>query len=154
MSMTNKGKRDLLQHEFIRTESLPTNYYVALVTDSGSPGDDTNLMSDLTEVPNGNGYTSGGIQLTPGATDFDTITEDDENDRGEIKIKDLTFLATGGAIPISGDPVHYAVLTDDNVTPASRKILDTWDLGTDIIIAENNSLVLQDLTIRLKKPAV
>jgi hypothetical protein len=147
---TNRGKLRLLEHEFRRT-TLPTNYYLALVISSGSPGADTNLLGDCTEILAGNGYDLGGIQLTPGETDFDTVFEDDDEDRAYIQIRDITILATGGAIPIAGPAAYAVVLTDDNVVLADREIVHYWSLGAETTILENNSLTLRDLTIRARE---
>jgi len=143
---TNKGKAQVLGAA-LRAVALPTNYYVALVTSAVSPTADTNLMSDLTEIAAGNGYTSGGYSLTPGATDFDSLLENDGNDRGEIQIKDVVWNASGGSIPSSGT-ARWAVLTDDDGTVADREIYYFWDLVTDRQASDGNPFTLQDLEIR------
>lgn len=144
---TNKGKYRALGIQF-RADTIPTNYYVALVTSAVAPGPDTNTFSELTEIAAGNGYTSGGIQLTPGATDFDTWTEDDANDRALVQLKDLTWTASGGPIPSSGSGARYAILTDDNVTIANREVLAYWDLSSDRSVADGQPLTLQDCELR------
>ena len=145
---TNKGKMSILDAYF-RNNGAPTNFYVALVTSASAPGADTNLMSDLTEIAAGNGYTSGGYSLTKNSTDFDTLTEDDANDRGEIQIKDVVWTASGGSIPDSGGGARYAVLTDDDGTVADREIYCYWDLSSDRSVTDGQSLTLQNLTIRI-----
>lgn len=145
--VTNKGKAHLVHATFRRT-SLPTNYYVALVTSATAPTVDTNTLSQLTEVSTGNGYTSGGISLTPGATDFDTLTEDDTNDEGFVQIKDVVWTASGGTLPAS-DSARYAVLTDDNGTVGSREVYAWWDLSSDHQVSSGQTFTLQDLEINL-----
>src|SRR3990170_5461957 len=98
---TNRGKFRLLDHEFRRT-TLPTNYFLALVISSGSPGPDTNVLGDLTEIAAGNGYSAGGVSLDPNATDFDVITEDDDEDRGGSEMKGSRILGGGGPSAGSG----------------------------------------------------
>ena len=149
---TNRGKKRILEHEYRRT-TLPTNYYIALVTSAAAPGPDTNLMSELTEIAAGNGYTSGGYQLTPNATDFDTLTEDDTGDIAEILIKDVEWVATGGPLPASGNGARYAVLLDDNGTIGSREVYHYWSLVSDRSVAEDSPLRLINLTIRATEPA-
>ena len=70
---TNKGKAHVLGVTF-RGVSPPTNYYVALLTSASAPGVDTNTLSQLTEIAAGNGYTSGGYQLSRNSPDFDALT--------------------------------------------------------------------------------
>lgn len=143
---TNKGKALLLGIAF-RDVAVPTNYYIGLVTDAATPGADTNTLSQLTEIADGNGYTTGGYSLTPGVTDFDTLTEDDSGDKGLVQIKDVVWTASGGSIPGSGDGARYAVLLDDNATVESREVYAWWDLDTARTISTGQSLTLQDLEL-------
>jgi hypothetical protein len=147
---TNKFKYELLD-QVLRRSTMPTNYYVALVTSAVAPSADTNTLSQLTEIAAGNGYTTGGYQLTPNSTDFDVSTEDDTNDRGYIQLKDITWTASGGSVPASGSGARYAVLTDDNVTVGSRKVLLYWDLGADRSVSNGQSLTLQNCEARLNE---
>jgi hypothetical protein len=145
---TNKGKMSILDAYF-RNNGAPTNFYILLATSATAPTQDTNLVSDLTEITAGNGYTTGGYSLTPGATDFDVLNEDDTNDRGDIQVKDVVWTASGGAIPSAGGGARYAVITDDNGTVANREIYAYWDLSSDRSVSDGQTLTLQDLELRL-----
>jgi len=147
---TNKGKAEALALMF-RTATRATNYYIVLYTSATAPTADTNLNSDHTMIAAGNGYTAGGYQLTPGDTDFDTLTEDDTNDRGLVQIKDVTWSASGGSIPDTGDGARYAALTDDNGTVADREVYQYWDLTSDRSVSDGQDLTLQDLEIRINE---
>ena len=129
----------------------PTNYYVALVTSAAAPGADTNTLSQLTEIAAGNGYTSGGYQLSRNSTDFDSLTENDTDDRGELQIKDVTWTASGGSLPGSGNGARYAVLTDDNGTVGSREVYMYWDLTSDRSVSVGQVLTLQNCEIRINE---
>ena len=141
---TNKGKHHILDQLF-RNATEVTNYYVALVTSATAPDADINTLSQLTEIAAGNGYTSGGFQLARNSTDFDSLTENDTNDRGEIQIKDVAWTASGGSIPASGNGARYAVLTDDNATVGSRIVIAFWDLSSDRVVSSGQTLTLQNL---------
>ena len=145
---TNKGKHHILDQLF-RNATEVTNYYVALVTSATAPDADINTLSQLTEIAAGNGYTSGGFQLARNSTDFDSLTENDTNDRGEIQIKDVAWTASGGSIPASGNDARYAVLTDDNATVGSRIVIAFWDLSSDRVVSSGQTLTLQNLELRL-----
>jgi hypothetical protein len=134
-----------------RNGTEPTTFYVALVTSAAAPTADTNTLGDLTQIAAGNGYTSGGIAVARNSTDFDTLTEDDTNDRGDLQIKDLTWTASGGSIPGSGNGARYAVLTDDNATVNSREVYAYWDLTSDRSVSTGQTLTLQNLEIRLSE---
>lgn len=150
MAWTNKGKAFVL--DLIRGAAVPTNYYLALVTAAVAPSADTNVLADLTEISDDNGYTEGGYELDPNATDFDTLTEDDGNDRGGLQLKDIVFTAAAGPIPSAGDGARYAVLTDDNAVVADREVYFYWDLGADRAVSDTQSITLQDLEIRITEP--
>lgn len=147
---TNKGKMRVLEWA-LRGATIPTNFYVALFTSAVAPTADTNTKSQLTEIANGNGYTTGGISLTKNSTDFDVLTENDTDDRGLIQIKDLVWTASGGALPSSGSGARYACLTDDNATQGSREVLFYWDLGADYSVSSGQTLTLQNLEIRINE---
>lgn len=145
---TNRGKMLMLDNYF-RAATPPTNFYVALVTSATAPTADTNTLSQLTEIAAGNGYTSGGISLNRNSTDFDTLTENDTNDRGELLIKDLVWTASGGPLPASGNGARYAVLTTDEVTVGNRQVIAFWDLTSDRSVSVGQTLTLQNCELRL-----
>lgn len=145
---TNKGKMSILDAYF-RNTGAPTNFYVALATSATPPTQDTDTLSQLTQIATGNGYADGGYSLTRNSTDFDVLNEDDTNDRGDIQIKDVVWNASGGSIPDTGNGARYAVLTDDNVTVTAREIYAYWDLTSDRSVSDGQSLTLQNLELRL-----
>ena len=147
---TNKGKEAALD-VWLRGTAAETNTYLALLTDATGPTASSNTMSDVTEVTAGNGYTSGGRLLTPGATDFDTLTEDDANSRGLIQLKDIAWTASGGNLPNSSNGARYAVLTDDNATVSAREIYCYWDLSSARTVSDTQTLTLQDCEIRINE---
>ena len=147
---TNRGKRDVLGWIW-NAETIPTNFFVALFTSAVAPGADTNTKSELTEIANGNGYTTGGIQLTKNTTDYDVITQDDTNDRGLIQIKDLVWTASSGPIPVSGGGARYAAHTDDNGTQGSREVYHYWDLVSDRSVSDGQTLTLQNCEVRINE---
>jgi len=147
--MTNRGKKLLVDYYFRRQGTLPTNFYVAMVTSAIAPSPDTNLLSDLTQIAVGNGYADGGYQLTPNTTDFDVLTEDDALDKAILQIKDVVFNAAGGPIPASGNGARYGALTDDNATVANRQVFFYWDFVSDRSVASGSPLTLQDLRMDL-----
>lgn len=147
---TNRGKYNTLNLVF-RNATEPTNFYMFLATSATAPTADINTKSELTEVAAGNGYTAGGISLNRDATDFDVLTEDDTNDRALIQIKDLVWTASGGNLPASGNGARYAILTDDNATPASREVWNYFDLVSDRTVSTGQTLTLQNCELRLNE---
>lgn len=148
--ITNRGKFNMLGR-YYRGAAFPTNFYIALFTSATAPTADINIKSELTEIANGNGYVTGGIQLTRNSTDFDVLTEDDGNDRALLQVKDLVWTASGGPIPASGNGARWAGLTDDNVTQGSREVEDYWDLAADRLVSVGQTLTLQNCEVRLNE---
>lgn len=147
--MTNRGKFRLMNYFFRGQGTLPTNFYVVLLTSAQAPGPDTNLLSDLTQIAVGNGYADGGYQLARNTTDFDTMTEDDAADKGILQIKDIVWTASGGVLPASGSGARYGALTDDNGTIGNRDVFFYWDLVSDRSVSSGVQLSLKDLGIQL-----
>lgn len=148
--MTNKGKYRLLGFPFMGG-TIPTAYYVMLITDATEPVNITNTVADVTEIQGGataSGYTGGGESMTPNTSDFDSHTEDDTNHWAYVQLDDVVWTATGD-LPSTGDGASFAILTDDNVTVASREIYGSWDLGSARSITNTQTLTLIDCEIRL-----
>lgn len=145
---TNRGKQHIFDQLF-RNAAEVTNYYVALITSAVAPTVDTNTFSELTEIAAGNGYTAGGLALARNSTDFDSLVENDANDRAELQIKDLVWTAAGGNLPASGNGARYAILTDDNATQGSRIVIAFWSLTSDRTVSDGQTLTLQNCELRL-----
>lgn len=146
--VTNRGKFMIFDGYFRNVAAqIPTTFYVALCTSATAPTADTNTLSELTQIAAGNGYTSGGIAVARNNTDWDVLTEDDTGDQAILQIKDLVWTASGGTLPASGGGARYAVLTDDNATVASRRIIAFWDLVSDRSVSSGQSLTLQNCEI-------
>jgi len=146
--ITNRGKKNFLDYIF-RNATEVTNFYIFLITSAVTPTVDINTKSELTEIATGNGYTAGGISLNRDSTDFDTLTEDDTNDRALIQLKNIVWTASGGNLPSSGNGARYAILTDDNGTLGSREVWTFWDLVSDRTISDTQTLTLIDCEMRL-----
>jgi len=159
MLWTNRGKFLMLNWVFC-AETLPDNFYVALITSAVVPTEDTTTFDELTEIADGNGYTEGGYELfvDSSSPDFDVLTEDDVNDRAIIQIKDLVWYApSGDTIPASGDGARYAVLTDGTGESGEiigdRQVLAVWDLMYERVVAAGQSLTLANCELRAVEPA-
>jgi len=146
--VTNRGKYLILQGVF-RNAGLPTSFYMALADQTTTPTVDHNAFSEHTEVPAGNGYTSGGIALARNATDWDVLTEDDTNDRALVQAKDLVWTASGGNLPASGTGARWLDCLDDNVTIGSRQIFGSFDLVSNRTVSDGQTLTIQNPEFRL-----
>ena len=144
---TNRGRYLELSYVY-RGATPPTNFYVALCTSAVTPTVDINTLGELTEIAAGNGYTTGGYQLARNSTDFDVLTEDDSGDLAKVQVKDVTWTASGGSLPASGNGARWAVLTSDEATVANRQVFAWHDLVSDRSVSVGQPLTLQDLELR------
>lgn len=143
---TNRGKYDILDY-WTRGSSPGTAMYMALVKSTPTP--DTNVMSDLTEVAAGNGYTAGGFSVARNSTDWDVLIEDDTNDKALAQVKDIVWTASGGDLPSDSAGATYAVITDDNATVADRNVYHYGSLTSARVVSVGQTLTIQNFEIDL-----
>lgn len=143
---TTRGIRRGLEQRF-QGAAAPSGYFVALVTDAVAPTVDTILFSELTEVPAGNGYTSGGIALSLNTTDFPTLTENTTLNKAILTLKDIVWTASGGDLPASGNGARYAVLLGPNATVGSREVYYFFDLTSNRKVSVGQTLTLDDFIL-------
>lgn len=146
---TNRGKF-LVLDAYFRAQNQAASFEVHLVTSAATPTADTNVLTDLTEIADGNGYAqSTGFALARNTTDFDVMTEDDTGDMGFIQAKDVVWTASGGPIPASGNGARYAVCTTPDAGAGNKKVIAFWDLTADRTVSVGQSLTLQNCELRL-----
>lgn len=78
------------------------------------------------EIDNGNGYTTGGKTLTTV-----TVSIDASADQVDIDADNITWTATGGAIPEVGAAVVY------NDSHASKTVIMAIDFGANYVTAQD-----------------
>lgn len=107
---------------------LDTNSFKVALTNTAPTQDTNTQLSDITQIANGNGYTTGGVAVTvtwvetgagTGIWRFDT--------------SDPSWTASGGDIPAH----RYAVWYDD--TSAADLLLGYVDMGSSSVIANGNT---------------
>lgn len=147
--VTNRG-RYLMADSYFRGATPPVSFKLLLCTATTTPTVDTNVLSDLEEIADGNGYTQGtGISVARDGTDWDVLTEDDTGDLAHLELKDEVFTASGGPLPSDSVGARWAVL---GTLDADPQIICWWDLGSDRVVSDGQPLTLQDSTIELTTP--
>ena len=150
-NFTNRGLFRMLEALF-QGAALPTNFYLAIVTNENVPTAGTNTFSELVEIADGNGYTAGGVLINRDVTDFPTILEDDGAALASVALKSIVLTATGGELPASGDPAHWVVLLNDDATPADREVWAFWSMGADRVVSDTQTITLSNGKLRLLQP--
>lgn len=151
--VTNRGKYNVLGVTFRGQAIAGSGFAVFLAVAADPPTIDDNLKTDVTEIPAGNGYTAGGIDVNrddgAGAPiGWDVLTEDDGADRAFVQIEDLVWTASGGPLPSSGSGARWACLTDRHATLGSREMWGFWDLVNDRLVSDGQALTLQNCELR------
>ena len=144
---TDRGKKLLLDYAF-EASTVPSTYYLALCTSATTPTKAINTFSQLVEINSGNGYVTGGSSLTA-ATDF-TVTEVDGAVGAKVVIADVTWSASGGNLPSSGDGARWAVLLDGAVSGSN--VLAYFDLVSDRTVSDTQTLTIEDAEIDANEP--
>jgi hypothetical protein len=89
------------------------------------------LRADLTEISNGNGYTTGGVAATVSSSGQSSGTY-------KLVLSDVTITAAGGSI----GPFRYFVLVDDTPTSPADPLVGWWDYGSSVTLADGESITV------------
>jgi len=100
---------------------------VALTNTAPTPSTD-NQLSNITQVANGNGYTTGGTAAASNAYSQTSGT-------GKLTANDVVFTASW-----SLGPFRYAVLYDDTAT--NDELIGYWDYGSSITLASGDTFTV------------
>lgn len=149
--LTNRGKFALFAYHYTAETSVSPEdgFAIALITSAGvgttgSPvaptASNCKLWDDVSdnEIITGNGYSAGGRTLNRDGT-YWTITEDDANNRAILTLVDITWTASGGNLPLSGNGARYAVLMD---LTDDKNIIAVFDLDADRTVSSTQDLRL------------
>lgn len=109
---------------------LATNNLYIMLSDTAPTATDA-LYSDITEITEGNGYTTGGAQA-------DTTSSTESSGTYSLVIQNVTWTATGGSI----SQFRYAVLYNENTTAKTKPLIAWFDLGSEINVTSGNSFEL------------
>jgi hypothetical protein len=116
------------------TINLKTHAFkVALARSTYTPALTHTALSSVTQAPNGNGYTTGGVSVTQTWTETNGLMTFDSNDP--------SWTASGGSII-----ARYAVLYDDTTTSPADQVIAYSLLDTtpaDVTTTNGNTLTLQ-----------
>lgn len=149
-----RGRYAMLGTYFRNTTALvPGGFSVALITAAGVGSVGSPIAPNATncqtwsacsanEIPNGNGYATGGIAINRNDTDFPNLVEDTNNNRAIIGMKTISWLASGGNLPANGAGAAYAILMDNSV---AKNVIGVYDLGGNRVVSNSQSLILQGL---------
>jgi hypothetical protein len=110
-----------------KTHNLGSDTLKVVLTNS-APAAANTVLADITQIANGNGYTTGGTAATISSSAQTSGTY-------KLVLADVTFTASG-----SMGPFRYAVLYNDTAT--SDELIGWWDYGSSITLAASETFTV------------
>lgn len=108
-----------------------TTHVLKVALTNTAPVATNSVLANITQVANGNGYTTGGISVG-------TITGSQTSG---------TFKLVGGTDPVwtasgAGFTARYAVLYNDTPTSPADPLIGWWDYGSSVTLAAGETLTV------------
>ena len=107
-----------------KVHNLGSDTLKVALTNTAPTSADT-IRADITQVSNGNGYTTGGTAATISSSAQTSGTY-------KLALADVVFTATGGTV----GPFRYAVLYNDTPTSPADPLIGYWDYGSSVTLAD------------------
>ncbi len=119
-----------VEHLAEKVHNLGSDTLKVMLTNA-APSASNTVKADLTDIGAGNGYTAGGTAVT--------VTSSAQSG-GTYKLvgNDIVFTAAGGSI----GPFRYAVLYNDTPTSPADPLIGFWDYGSNVTLADTESLTV------------
>lgn len=108
--------------------NLHTDVLKVALTNTAPTASTDDELADISQVANGNGYTTGGSTAASNAYSQTSGT-------GKLTATDVVFTASG-----SMGPFRYAVLYSD--TSTGDKLIGYWDYGSSITLASGETFTV------------
>lgn len=110
-----------------KVHNLGSDTLKVALTNSAPVASNTQL-SNITQIANGNGYTTGGTQAT-------ITTSAQTSGTYKLVLADVVFTASG-----SMGPFQYAVLYNDTAT--NDELIGWWDYGSAVTLASGETFTV------------
>lgn len=110
-----------------KVHNLGSDTLKVALTNSAPVATDT-VLANITQIANGNGYTTGGSQATQ-------VSSAQTSGTYKLVLNSVVFTATG-----SVGPFQYAVLYND--TAANDELIGYWDYGSALTLANGDTLTV------------
>jgi hypothetical protein len=111
-------------------QNFATDVYKVALSNTAPVATNT-ILSNITQISAGNGYTSGGSTTT--------ITLAEVTGTTTVSGTQVVFTASGGSI----GPFRYVVLYNDTTTSPSKPLVAWWDYGSSITLADGETFTVK-----------
>lgn len=100
-----------------------------VVLTNTAPVASNSILSNITQIANGSGYTTGGTATT--------MSSSTSSGTAKATGTDVTFTASG-----SVGPFRYAVLYNDTPTSPADPLVGYWDYGSNVTLASADTFTV------------
>lgn len=111
-------------------QNFATDVYKVALSNTAPVATNT-ILSNITQISAGNGYTSGGSTTT--------ITLAEVTGTTTVSGTQVVFTAAGGSI----GPFRYVVLYNDTTTSPSKPLVAWWDYGSSLTLADGETFTIK-----------
>jgi hypothetical protein len=111
-------------------QNFATDVYKVALSNTAPVATNT-ILSNITQISAGNGYTSGGSTTT--------ITVSETTGTTTVSGTQVVFTASGGSI----GPFRYVVLYNDTTSSPSKPLVAWWDYGSSITLADGETFTVK-----------
>jgi len=111
-------------------QNFATDVYKVALSNTAPVATNT-ILSNITQISAGNGYTSGGSTTT--------ITLSETTGTTTVSGTQVVFTASGGSI----GPFRYVVLYNDTTTSPSKPLVAWWDYGSSLTLADGETFTVK-----------
>ena len=111
-------------------QNFATDVYKVALSNTAPVATNT-ILSNITQISAGNGYTSGGSTTT--------ITLAEVTGTTTVSGTQVVFTASGGSI----GPFRYIVLYNDTTTSPSKPLVAWWDYGSSLTLADGETFTVK-----------
>lgn len=120
--------QQFVEHAMEKVHNLQSDTLKVLLTNTAPNAATNTVKADLTEIAAGNGYTAGGTAASMTSSGQTSGTY-------KLVLGDVVITAAGGAIP----SFRYPVLYNDTPTSPADPLIEYWDYGSSISLADGES---------------
>lgn len=110
---------------FEKSHNLGSDTLKVVLTNS-APVNTNTVLANITQIANGNGYTTGGATAS-------TSSSAQSSGTYKLVLADVTWTASGGSV----GPFQYAVLYNDTAT--NDELIGWWDYGSAVTLSVGES---------------
>lgn len=114
----------------LAVHNLDTGALKVYLTNAAPNAATHTVKADLADIAAGNGYVAGGADITG--------VYAESGGTGTLTATDVTFTASGGAV----GPFRYAILYNDTPTSPADPLIQYWDYGSAITLADGETFTV------------